>query len=243
MSADATGTGDHTRSNVTHSNNPSGGESASAENTSTAGGGYLGPASHTNGPHEKDWKNVLDPRWDANDKSAEVQARARAQAKAEAEHEKQAEIERTRAQERGDHQAEMKAEKERLEAEKAGEAMRAKAEGKKEMEQQAAAQADQAEREKQDAIERAKREARDEAERERLVEKEQEEVERREKSGGVKDALKNIGRNVHGAGEHVRGKVNARVDRKFGHEEAATRHEQIAQAGGKKIADGATEEV
>ena len=181
------------------------GEQAEASNVSTTGGGFSGPAKRTAGHHNKDWKNFMDPHVDANSSLPAVRAEAHAQAKAESEHERQAAIQQARAEERGDAAAQHQAELERVTAANSAEAARARAEGRAEGE--------------------AEVEARRRAEEQSRV----------AGPGGVRDAVKSIAKTAHGAGDTIRGRVNAGVDESFGDTQSAAAHRETARAGEHKI--------
>ncbi|KKY16842.1 hypothetical protein UCRPC4_g05800 [Phaeomoniella chlamydospora] len=237
MSGHATGTGADTHSSVNANRLPNGaGQEAKASNVSKSGDpDFYGHHDHNEGPHSKKWQNVLDPRVDSNNPSRHVRAEAEAQARAETERTKEAEVETVRARERGDAEAQRRAEGERAEAEKRAEAARARANGKAEAEADAQRAVHRAQEDKHRAVQEARINAERDAEERKRKEQEQAERERLSQKGGVRDAVVNIAKNAHGAGESIRGRFNGKVDERFGDQAAANEHREIAREGEHKI--------
>ncbi len=223
---------------------------STTQSSSVAGGGRIGPAPHTNGPHSSDWKNIMDPRHDANSNTAQIRAEAKADARAEAEaqveSDKSAEIERAIANTKAQGDAEERDEIERAvaaanrqaEAGKRAELERAladaerghrtqlyqaRADGQAEIQVEAARRAE---------AERATAEAVRLAEAERLRAGAPPSA-----SHGIGKAAKNIAKVVHGAGTSVKGTVQGAIDQKLGHHEAAKKHQETAVRGERMIAN------
>jgi hypothetical protein len=208
-----------------------------AYGTSTAGGGKLGPAPHTNGPHSSDWKNIIDPRHDANSHTEEIRAEAQAQARAEAEADQRGQMER--------------AEKERHAAisdAKAGAEAEKRAEVDRAVRQAAGEHLIHLDQVRADAVSDADRVRESEGARRAEAERARKEAERRAEeervnaeappsaSKGIGKAAKNIARVAHGAGTAVRGTVQGAVDQKLGHHEATKKHQETAVRGERMIA-------